>query len=122
LRRLRSGLAKTRSQLAAGVGNLLLGKKEIDETILEDLETSLLRADVGVAATTRIMDSLTQRVRRKQLNDTTALHEALRQELLALLVPITGTFSVDVERRPFVVLVVESTGLAIDTSANSRNV
>jgi len=116
LRRLRSGLAKTRSQLAAGVGNLLLGKKEIDDAILEELETSLLLADVGVAATGRIMEALTRRVKRKQLNDTTALHHALRDELVQLLLPITGSLSVDVERRPFVVLVVGVNGAGKTTT------
>ncbi len=73
LRRLRGGLAKTRTQLAAGLGNLFLGKKAIDDDVLADLETSLLRADVGVEATQRIMDALAQRVKRKQLDDTEAL-------------------------------------------------
>src|SRR5262245_36184494 len=62
------------------------------------------------------MDSLTQRVRRKQLNDTAALHDALRKELLELLAPITGKFSVAVERRPFVVLVVGVNGAGKTTT------
>ena len=88
LRRLRGGLAKTRTQLAAGLGNLFLGKKAIDDEVLADLETSLLRADVGVEATQRIMDALAQRVKRKQLADTVALFEALRAELVEQLRPI----------------------------------
>ena len=58
-RRLTSGLGKTRTQLAAGVGNLLLGEKEIDEVVLEELETALLLTDVGIDATREIMDALT---------------------------------------------------------------
>ncbi len=94
-RRLRGGLAKTRTALASGIGNLLLGKKAIDDDVLEELETSLLRADVGVDATQRIMDALAQRVKRKQLNDTVALFEALRAELIELLRPIAKPLVVE---------------------------
>jgi fused signal recognition particle receptor len=115
-RRLRGGLAKTRSQLAAGIGNLLLGKKAIDDTVLEELETGLLRADVGVEATQRIMESLAQRVKRKQLADTVALHAALRTELIELLQPIAQPLRVDATARPFVVLVVGVNGAGKTTS------
>jgi fused signal recognition particle receptor len=115
-RRLRDGLAKTRGQLAAGFGNLLLGKKQIDATMLEDIETGLLRADVGVAATERIVGALTGRVARKQLNDAAALYQALRQELVALLEPSAAPLVVDVERRPCVVLVVGVNGAGKTTT------
>ena len=115
-RRLRGGLAKTRSQLADGVGTLLLGKKEIDEAALEQLETALLLTDVGVDATQAIMESLASRVRRKQLNDTQALYAALRSELTALLKPITGRLLVNPDMRPFVVLFVGVNGVGKTTT------
>ncbi len=115
-RRLRGGLAKTRSQLAAGIGNLLLGKKSIDDAVLEELEGSLLRADVGIAATQHIMHALAQRVARKQLNDTVALYDALRTELIEMLQPIARPFVVDAEHRPFVVLVVGVNGAGKTTT------
>ena len=79
--RLRSGLAKTRNQLASGVGNLLLGEKEISAGALEDLETALLTTDVGVEATRSIIDELTAQISRKQLANMEALYQAL-QELM----------------------------------------
>lgn len=109
-RRLRNGLAKTRSQLSAGVGNLLLGKKEIDDAMLDELETALLLADVGVEATSHIMEALSARVKRKQLNDSTALHKALRTELIQLLQPIAHPLVPPGDRRPFVILVVGVNG------------
>jgi fused signal recognition particle receptor len=115
-RRLRGGLAKTRSQLANGIGSLLLGRKAIDDAVLEELEGSLLRADVGVDATQRIVDALAQRVKRKQLNDTVALHEALREELIELLRPIAQPLRVDTHRRPFVILVVGVNGAGKTTT------
>ena len=83
--RLKSGLGKTRNQLASGVGNLLLGEKEIDEHALEELETALLLTDVGLDTTADIMDQLTARVRRKELNDTRALYDALADLLKGVL-------------------------------------
>ncbi len=115
-RRLRGGLAKTRSTLASGIGNLLLGKKAIDDAVLEELEASLLRADVGVDAAQRIMDALAQRVKRKQLNDTVALHGALRTELVELLQPIAKPLEIDGKHRPFVILVVGVNGAGKTTT------
>ncbi len=114
--RLRGGLAKTRGQLSEGVGNLLLGKKEIDDSVLEALETALLTTDVGVEATRRIMDALTRRVARKQLNDTVALHGALRVELEAMLEPLSREFVVPADVRPFVILVVGVNGAGKTTT------
>jgi fused signal recognition particle receptor len=56
-RRLKSSLGKTRGQLAEGVGNLLLGEKEIDDCVMEELETALLLTDVGMDTTSEIMGS-----------------------------------------------------------------
>lgn len=114
-RRLRGGLAKTRTALSSGIGNLLLGKKAIDDEVLDELEGSLLRADVGTEATQRIMDALAQRVKRKQLNDTVALYEALRAELIGLLQPIARPLIVE-GGRPFVILVVGVNGAGKTTT------
>ena len=59
------------------MGNLILGEKEIDEAALEELETALLLTDVGLDTTREIMEQLTARVRRRELNNTTALYESL---------------------------------------------
>ncbi len=83
--RLKNRLAKTRSNLTDGMANLLLGKKKIDDELLEDLEALLITADIGVDATSRIIDDLTGRVRRNELSDPAALSEILKQQLTALL-------------------------------------
>lgn len=107
--RLNRSLAKTRSQIATGVGDLLLGAREIDVDVLDELETSLLVADVGVEATDAIMASLKARVSRRELGDTLALHAALADELTEQLDPVAEPFVVG-EARPFVVLVVGVNG------------
>jgi fused signal recognition particle receptor len=114
--RLRRGLGKTRAQLAEGVGNLLLGKKEIDEQVLDELETALLVTDVGVETTRKIMDTLKGRVSRRQLNDTEALHHALHDELVALLRPVARSLEIRAGHRPFVILVVGVNGAGKTTT------
>ena len=84
-KQLKSRLSKTRSNLTDGMANLLLGKKQIDDELLEELETLLITADVGVDATSRIIDDLTGRVRRNELSDPAALSEILKQQLAGLL-------------------------------------
>lgn len=113
--RLRSGLAKTRSQLAEGVGNLLLGEREIDETVLEDLETALLLTDVGIDTTQSIMDDLAQRVKRKELNNTRALHGALSGLLEKRLLPLEKKLEV-ANHNPHVIFFVGVNGVGKTTT------
>lgn len=113
--RLGDSLAKTRRQVAAGIGDLLLGERTIDDAVLEELETSLLLADVGVSATTRIMAALGERVSRRELANTAALHAALGRELVALLEPAAAPFAVG-GVRPWVVLTVGVNGAGKTTS------
>jgi len=65
--RLKSGLSKTRSQFSKNLSNLILGQKEIDDDLLEEIETLLLMADVGVDTTNSIIQDLTEKSERKEL-------------------------------------------------------
>ncbi|RKZ80396.1 MAG: signal recognition particle-docking protein FtsY, partial [Gammaproteobacteria bacterium] len=78
--RLKQRLNRTSSKLTEGFASLVLGKKVIDDDLLEELETQLLTADLGVDATQTIIKDLTQRVARKQLGDAEALFTALRDD------------------------------------------
>ena len=82
LGRLRNGLSKTREQIAQGLGNLLLGEKEINESALEDLEAALLMTDVGMETTQAIIAELTDRAGRRELANMGALYQALRELLV----------------------------------------
>ncbi len=114
--RLKSGLRKTRGQLAEGVGNLLLGEKEIDDSVMEELETALLVTDVGTETTREIMTELAGRVKRRELNDTRALHGALAGLLKDRLAPLSSPFQVEPAQRPFVVFFVGVNGVGKTTS------
>ena len=115
--RLASGLSKTRSGFSDGVANLLLGKKEIDDDLLEDLETQLVMADVGVEATREIMAKLTERVGRKELTDSDALFEALIKELQDVLAPCEQPLIIDsTNNKPYVILMVGINGVGKTTT------
>lgn len=114
-KRLRSGLAKTGSSITEGMGDLVLGKKKIDEDVLEDLETRLLTADVGMEATTRIIGDLTKRVSRDELNDGDALTEAMYTEMVKILRPVSKPLDVD-DISPAVILLVGINGAGKTTT------
>jgi fused signal recognition particle receptor len=114
--RLKAGLSKTRSGLTQGIANLVMGRKEIDEELLEDLETQLLTADVGVEATQSIIEDLTQRVARKQLNDPDALLAALHDDMRTMLAPVSQPLSIPPCEQPFVLLMVGINGAGKTTS------
>jgi len=114
--RLKSGLSRTRSSLTDGLGELVLGRKAIDDELLEEIETQLLVADMGVEATQAIIADLTQRVSRKQLGDSEALMVALREDMLAMLEPSSVPLAIDAEKKPFVILVVGINGAGKTTT------
>lgn len=113
--RLGRSLSKTRAQIAEGIGNLILGERVIDDDVMDELETSLLVADVGIDATERIMAALKDRVSRRELADTRALHQALARELASLLEPIGAPLEIS-SNRPHVILVVGVNGAGKTTS------
>jgi len=114
--RLKSGLKRTRGNLSEGLANLFLGKKTIDDDLLEELETNLLMADVGVEATRSIIDSLTNKVTRKELSDTTALASALKQELASLLKQVEQPLEIPEQDAPYVILMVGVNGVGKTTT------
>ena len=116
LERLKQGLSKTSASLGEGMASLFLGKKVIDDDLLEDLETRLLTADVGVEATTAIIGNLTKRVARKELADSGALYKALQDELVALLKPVEQPLKIDSSKQPYVILVVGVNGAGKTTT------
>jgi fused signal recognition particle receptor len=113
--RLRRGLGRTSNNLVQGLGTLFLGRKEIDAELLEELESRLLLADVGVDATLEIIGRLTQRVSRNELTRPEALQAALREELLNLLKPCEQALQVS-GHKPYVILMVGVNGVGKTTT------
>ncbi|MFL1465130.1 signal recognition particle-docking protein FtsY [Marinobacter sp. HN1S83] len=116
LERIRQGLGKTRATLSSGLSDLFAVGKKIDEDLLEEIETTLLMADVGVTATSEIIESLTDKLERNQLKDGAALRQALRDELHGLLKDVTKPLELDSTKQPYVILMVGVNGVGKTTT------
>ncbi len=113
--RIKNGLSRTKANLTEQLGDLFLGAKEIDDDLLEEIETTLLMADIGVEATTEIINRLTDRVERNQLKDADALKEALKEELGDLLGGVEHPLRLP-EKKPAVILMVGVNGVGKTTT------
>ena len=114
-KRLRAKLNQGPAWLTTDITEMLPGRK-IDAEILDDLETRLITADVGVEASARILDELRRRVARKELNDVDALLKALQESMSQILQPVERALSIDPGARPFVILVVGINGAGKTTT------
>jgi fused signal recognition particle receptor len=85
LERLKQGIQKTRAGFVGKVEDVLLGKKEIDPDLLDELEYTLIAADIGVRTATEILESIRQRVDRHLVNDPGELRQLIREHLLGVL-------------------------------------
>lgn len=114
--RMKVGLTRTRETFTSGMVTLLIGGKEIDDELLEEIETQMLVADMGVDATRIIINRLTERVSRKELTHSNGLYKALQQELVELLAPRVKPLHIDPNKRPYVILMVGVNGVGKTTT------
>jgi fused signal recognition particle receptor len=114
-KRLRAKLNQGPAWLTTDIAELLPGRK-IDAEILDELETRLITADVGVEASARILDELRRRVARKELNDVDALLKALQESMSQILKPVEQALVIDPKAKPFVILVVGINGAGKTTT------
>jgi fused signal recognition particle receptor len=112
--RLKAGLARTREVLDTPVSELFAHRR-IDESLYESLETALLSADCGVAATASLLDGLRVRVRRDKIEDADALKRALRSCVAELVAPLQKPVDASAAR-PFVIMVAGVNGAGKTTS------
>jgi fused signal recognition particle receptor len=113
---LRQRLSKTRENLSSGLADLLLGKKQIDDDLLEQLEDQLLMADVGMQATQKITSRLTESAQRHQLDDSESLIGTLKHIMSELLAPCALPLQIDPTKKPFVILMVGVNGAGKTTT------
>ena len=113
---LRQRLSKTRENLSSGLADLLLGKKQIDDDLLEQLEDQLLMADVGMQATQKITTRLTESVARRQLGDSDSLIAALKGTMAEILEPCARPLQIDAAQKPYVILMVGVNGAGKTTT------
>src|SRR5579859_7982860 len=109
LEKLKAGVQKTRSGLVSALEDALQGAREINPDLLDELESALIGADIGVRTTDEIIESIRQRVERHQLNDAAELRGLIREQLLEIL-QASERAPARVAEPPAVVLVVGVNG------------
>ena len=114
--RLKQGLNKTGSRLREGVAAMVAGHGRIDAELLDDIETRLLSADVGLEATDQVISGLQGKLDRRSLSDSGEFIAALKDELTAILAPCEQPLQVTAKGRPFVVLMVGVNGAGKTTT------
>jgi len=112
--RLRAKWSATQRSLGQGLGDLLLGERRLDDTLVDDIETLLLAADVGVETAQALTADIARGLTRKELTDTRAVYRRLRQDILAIVQPAARPLLPSA--RPFVVMVVGVNGVGKTTT------
>lgn len=107
--RLRAGLRKTRAILTADIGDLLAGRKKIDEEVLEELETRLLTADMGIETTNAVLEALRKRIGYGDIQTVPSLIAALR-EILKEQLTLKESHEPNLDQTPHTILVVGVNG------------
>jgi fused signal recognition particle receptor len=116
IKRLAQKIGKTSSSFGDGLGQLLLGKKEIDDELLEEIETQLLLADVGIETTQKIGSQLAAAIERDALTDAGALYKQLKTALREALDDGGSDYVIDANHAPHVILVVGVNGAGKTTT------
>ena len=104
------------SLLARSLGGLFSGNPRLDDDLIDELETALLSADVGVSATTELLGRLRKRMKAREFPDAHGLLASLRADLLAMLAPIAQPLLIDPAHKPFVILTVGVNGVGKTTT------
>ena len=113
--RLRRGLSKTSDALTEGLSSAVLGKKELDDDLIAEIEDRLVMADVGIETTNKIITALVARLNRAQLTDVEALYDALQGSIAEILIPCNKPLIMG-RIQPFVILVVGVNGAGKTTT------
>ncbi len=116
LKRLRKGLSKTRSTLTGRLDRLFLGKKEITDDLLDELEEILFTSDIGVTTTQRLIDSVREKVARKELKDLNRLKTVLRDHIHSFLEVTPLEHALPAPGEPLVILVIGVNGVGKTTT------
>jgi fused signal recognition particle receptor len=104
------------STLARSFGGLFSRNPKLDDDLLDEIETALITADVGVPATTALVEDLRKRMKSREFADANALLSALRADLIALLEPVSKPLVIDPNAKPFVILTVGVNGVGKTTT------
>ena len=113
--RLRQGLSKTRHTLAGRLDRLFLGKKEITEDLLEELEEILFTSDIGVTTTDELIDLLKEKLNRKELKEPAIIKNVLRDHILSFVKTPSLKHALPAHGEPLVIMVIGVNGVGKTT-------
>ncbi len=111
---LKDRLFKSKRRLGDGLSSILIGKKQIDDELLDELEILMISADIGIQTTDKIIESVRKKASRKELKDGDSLYQLIKIELEALL--IDDNLLEPVSDSTFVILVVGINGAGKTTT------
>jgi fused signal recognition particle receptor len=114
--RLKAGLTRSREALSTSLASVFLGKKVIDQALLKKLESVLISADLGFDTTQLVIQQLTQKVSRAELQDVSALQVALKDILASLIQPYQIPLVPSDAFKPFVILMIGVNGAGKTTT------
>lgn len=114
-KRLKSGLSRTNEGFVKKIDRAVLGKKQITDELMEELEEVLLTADIGVKTSYDLLELVQEKVRRKELGDADALKNCLKEEILVLLKSDEGKLDMS-NASPFVIMVIGVNGVGKTTT------
>ncbi|MGH8041468.1 MAG: signal recognition particle-docking protein FtsY [Rudaea sp.] len=106
----------SKSALNRDIRDLFRRHAKLDEALLDELETVLIGADVGVAGSTELIQALRARMQKREFADADGLLAALRDQLIALLAPVAQPLRIDATHKPFVILMVGVNGVGKTTT------
>jgi len=114
--RLKDGLSKTHTAIVRRIEEITVGKREISEDLLDQIEEILIGADIGIATIQTLMDSIRWKVKRRELEEADSLKDAIKSEIHAMLAHGEKMLQVDSDRHPFVILTVGVNGTGKTTT------
>ncbi|MFV1997175.1 MAG: signal recognition particle-docking protein FtsY [Acidiferrobacterales bacterium] len=113
---LRDKLGKSRQTFGRGLGKLLLGQRQLNDELVEEIETVLISSDVGLQATQTLVDEIVDRAKRKELTDTRAVYRYLRESLQDILRAHEQSLTIPEQEMPFVIMAVGVNGVGKTTT------
>ena len=114
-RRLKEGLLKTHQSMVSKIDQLVAGKRKIDDSLLDELEEILITSDIGVKTTHQLLNQVTEKVKRKELEDADQLKKALQEQMFLILNRQEKALDTSAVR-PFVIMVIGVNGTGKTTT------
>ncbi|MCX5895777.1 MAG: signal recognition particle-docking protein FtsY [Proteobacteria bacterium] len=115
-KRFKDGLSKTHNAIVRRIEEITIGKREISEDLLENIEEILVGADIGITTIQKLMDIIRWKIKRKELNDPEKIRDVIKAEIKSILTRDEKVLHIDTAQRPFIILIVGVNGTGKTTT------